>query len=178
MANCLKTALVANILSGCALPINGVAELYLISRDDITSYTISPDGGSLAAITIAGTGAKVAKVDGFGNSVKVSEAIKTTDYVTGLAQTVTIPSDGYVNYGALQSLLSGNFVAFTRSENLQYRVYGLFNGLEATGYESNSDTNGNRSTVTLSTPENAGIEIPILVVSTVWATLKARLFTK
>lgn len=177
MANCLKTALVGNILTSCSIPVNGVAELYLISRDDIASYTISADGGSLLSITIAGTGPKVADVEGFGNAIKVSDTIKTTDYATGLAQTVTIPVEGYNNNRSLQALLSGNFVAFTKSEALQYRVYGLFNGLEATGYESNSDTNGNRNTVTLSTPENAGIEIPLLVFSSVWTTLTARLFT-
>lgn len=177
MANCLKTALVANILSGCALPVNGVAELYLISRDDITSYTISPDGGSLTAIVIAGEGAKVAKVDGFGNSVKVSEAIKTTDYVTGVTQSVSFPIQGNSYYQQRQALLNGRFVAFTKNEGLKYNVYGLNHGLEATGFEASTDTKGNAPTVTLSTPENSGVEMPVAVDPAVWATLTARLFT-
>ena len=177
MANCLKTALVANILSGCTLPVNGVAELYLISRDNIAAYTTVAEGSLLKDITIPGTDPKVSRVDGFGNSIKATETIKTTDYVTGVTQSVTFPIQGNSLFQQQQALLNGHFVAFTRNEGLKYNVYGLLNGLEVSSFEASTDTNGNASTVTLSTPENSGVEMPISVDPAVWATLTARLFT-
>ena len=176
MANCLKTKLMYNLTTSCSLPINGVSEMYLIEYGAFTSTT-DPQGLKLQSITIPGEAKVVARVEGFGNSIKATETIKTGDYATGVTQSVTFPIRGNTHHQQQQAVLNGRFVAFTKNEGLSYKVYGLMNGLEATGFEASTDTNGNSPTVTLSTPENAGVEMPMAVDPSVWDTLTARLFT-
>lgn len=176
MANCLKTRMLYNLTQGCSLPINGISEMYLIEYGAFTGTTDAM-GLVLQSIDIPGTAKVVARVEGFGNSIKATETIKTGDYATGVAQSVTFPIQGNTHHQQQQAILNGRFVAFTRNEALQYKVYGLMNGLEASSFEASTDTNGNSPTVTLSTPENAGMEMPMSVAPSVWTALTARLFT-
>ena len=176
MANCLRTAVLQNILVNCVLPINGISEMYIISHGAFTA-TLDDTGTRLASITIPGAAKVVARVEGFGNALKANETIKTGDYSTGVMQSVIVPVQGNRNLAQLHGLLNGRFVVFTRNEDLQYRVYGYLQGLEASGVESSTDTNGNMVTVTLSTPENAGVEMPMGADVSVWNTLTGRLFT-
>ena len=176
MANCLKTAVLNNILVNCELPINGISEMYIISQGAFTAVLDTMDT-RLKSITIPGEAKVVVRVEGFGNALKASETIKAGDYSTGVTQSVTVPLQGVINLPQLHGLLNGRFVVFTRNENLQCRVYGYLQGLEASGVESSTDTNGNMATVTLSTPENAGMEMPMTMEAAVWGTLTGRLLT-
>ena len=176
MANCLKTILKNSISVDCGLPINGISEMYILSHGAFTAV-LDATGTSLASITIRGGDKVVALVEGFGNALKANETIKAGDYSTGVTQSVIVPVQGNRHLAQLHGLLNGRFVVFTRNEGLQYRVYGYLQGLEASGMESSTDTNGNMATVTLSTPENAGIEMPMTMRAAVWDTLTGRLFT-
>lgn len=176
MANCLKTIIRNNILVDCALPTNGISEMYIIPYGAFTAE-LDLSGTSLSTITIPGEDKVVVRVEGFGNALKANETIKAGDYSTGVTQSVTVPVQGNRHLHQLHGLLNGRFVVFTRSEALQYRVYGYWQGLEASGVESSTDTNGNMATVTLSTPENAGMEMPMTMRAAVWDTLTGRLLT-
>ena len=165
-----------NILVNCVLPINGISEMYILPYGAFTAV-LSSTGTSLVSITIPGEDKVVALVEGFGNALKANETIKAGDYSTGVTQSVTVPVQGNRNLSQIHGLLNGRFVVFTKNESLQYRVYGYWQGLEASGMESSTDTNGNTATVTLSTPENAGMEMPMSANASVWGTLTGRLFT-
>ena len=174
MANCLKTAILNNLITNCLLPVNGISQMYIISHGAFTAV-LDSTGTRLASITIPGNGKVVALVDGHGNALKANETIKAGDYSNGVTQSVTVPVQGNRNLSQLHGLLNGRFVVFTKNEELQYRVYGYWQGLEASGFEASTDTNGNTATVTLSTPENAGMEMPMGTDVGVWDTLTGRL---
>ena len=177
MANCLKTAILNNILVNCILPINGISQMYILPHGAFTAV-LDATGTKLSSIIIPGTDKVVALIEGHGNALKANETIKAGDYSTGVTQSVTVPVQGNINLSQIHGLLNGRFVVFTKNESLQYRVYGYWQGLEASGMESSTDTNGNTATVTLSTPENAGMEMPMGMEAGVWDTLTSRLLTQ
>ena len=124
------------------------------------------------------SGGKAIPVDCYKNGAKITDALRSLDGAAGMEQTVTITvydksSDGMV---ILESLLSGNFVAFAKlKDGGNIKVAGLYAGLEAASMDG--DTAGGFVTVTLKTPDNSRGDRNMVALPAVWTYLEANKLT-
>lgn len=172
---CIKTLNKA-ITYGCQPGSVGIAEMYLINFDDVTSATVDGNN-SITAITLK-SGAKTVPVECYKNSAKLTEALKLSDVSAGLDQSVmfTLYSKNLTDANAiLGALLSGRFMAAIRLNDINASpvMAGLKCGLEISQADTDSSANGGFTTITIKTPDDARGENRTTIASAAWTTITA-----
>lgn len=176
---CIKTLNKA-ITYACQPGSVGIAEMYLINFDDVTSATV--DGtNSMTAITLK-TGAKTIPVECYKNGAKLTEALKLSDVSAGLDQSVmfTVYEKGVsLSSDIMAALLSGRFMAAIKLNDINASpvMAGLKCGLEISQADTDSSANGGFTTVTIKTPDDARGENRVSLSTPAWTTITAAKLT-
>lgn len=172
---CIKTLNKA-ITYACQPGSVGIAEMYLINFDDVTSATVDANN-IITAITLK-PGAKTVPVECYKNGAKLTEALKLSDVSAGLDQSVmfTLYDKAAVNYNAIMAaLLSGRFMAAIKLNdiNASSTMAGFKCGLEISQADTDSSAAGGFTTITIKTPDDARGENKIAINTEAWGTIAA-----
>ena len=166
------------ITFGCAGGSVGLAGLYLVNKADLASFAVGSDVtvNSIALVS----GGKAVPVDCYKNGAKITDALRSLDGASGMEQTVTITiyDKSAEGMAILESLLSGNFVAFAKlKDGGNIKVAGLYAGLEAASMDGDTSAAGGFVTVTLKTPDNSRGDRNMVALPAVWTYLEANKLT-
>lgn len=172
---CIKTLNKA-ITYACQPGSVGIAEMYLINFDDVTSTTVDGNN-SITAVTLK-SGAKTVPVECYKNGAKFTEALKTSDVSAGLDQSVmfTLYSKNLTDANSIMAaLLSGRFMAAIKFNDINASpiMAGLKCGLEISQADTDSSAAGGFTTITIKTPDDARGENRITLTAAAWATITA-----
>ena len=172
---CIKTLNKA-ITYDCQPGSVGIAEMYLINFDDVTSATVDANN-SITAITLK-SGAKTVPVECYKNGAKFTEALKSSDVSAGLDQSVMFTlynKDGIVVNTIMSALLSGRFMAAIKLNDINASpiMAGLKCGLEISQADTDSNAAGGFTTITIKTPDDARGENRTTIASAAWTTITA-----
>lgn len=172
---CIKTLNKA-ITYACQPGSVGIAEMYLINFDDVTSATVDANN-TITAITLK-SGAKTVPVECYKNGAKLTEALKLSDVSAGLDQSVmfTLYDKTSTNANAIvAALLSGRFMAAIKLNDINAApvMAGLKCGLEISQADMDSSASGGFTTITIKTPDDARGENKIAINTAAWNTIAA-----
>lgn len=172
---CIKTLNKA-ITYACQNGSVGIAEMYLINFDDVTSATVDGNN-SITAIALK-SGAKTVPVECYKNGAKLTEALKLSDVSAGLDQSVmfTLYSKNLTDANRIMAaLLSGRFMAAIKLNDINASpiMAGLKCGLEISQADTDSSAAGGFTTITIKTPDDARGENRITLTSAAWTTITA-----
>lgn len=172
---CIKTLNKA-ITYACQPGSVGIAEMYLINFDDVTSATVD-NNNIITAITLK-SGAKTVPVECYKNGAKLTEALKLSDVSAGLDQSVmfTLYDRALISANHIMAaLLSGRFMAAIKLNDINSRpvMAGLKCGLEISQADTDSSANGGFTTITIKTPDDARGENRITLTVAAWTTITA-----
>lgn len=172
---CIKTLNKA-ITYDCQPGSVGIAEMYLINFDDVTSATVDANN-SITAITLK-SGAKTVPVECYKNGAKLTEALKLSDVSAGLDQSVmfTLYDKTSTNANAIvAALLSGRFMAAIKLNDINAApvMAGLKCGLEISQADTDSSAAGGFTTVTIKTPDDARGENRVSINTAAWNVITA-----
>lgn len=172
---CIKTLNKA-ITYDCQPGSVGIAEMYLINFDDVTSAAVDSNN-SITAITLK-SDAKTVPVECYKNGAKLTEALKLSDVSAGLDQSVmfTLYNKNLTDANAiLSALLSGRFMAAIKLNDINASpvMAGLKCGLEISQADTDSSANGGFTTVTIKTPDDARGENRVTLTTATWGVITA-----
>lgn len=172
---CIKTLNKA-ITYACQPGSVGIAEMYLINFDDVTSATVDGNN-SITAVTLK-SGAKTVPVECYKNGAKYTEALKLSDVSAGLDQSVmfTLYSKNLTDANSIMAaLLSGRFMAAIKLNDINASpiMAGLKCGLEISQADTDSSAAGGFTTITIKTPDDARGENRATITVAAWTTITA-----
>jgi hypothetical protein len=171
---CIKTLNKA-ITYACQPGSVGIAEMYLINFDDVTTATMDGNN-SITAVTLK-SGAKTVPVECYKNGAKYTEALKLSDVSAGLDQSVmfTLYNKNLTGASIMSALLSGRFMAAIKLNDINSMpiMAGYKCGLEISQADTDSNTAGGFTTITIKTPDDARGEDRITMTSAAWTTITA-----
>ena len=172
---CIKTLNKA-ITYACQPGSVGIAEMYLINFDDVTSTTVDVSN-QITALSLK-SGAKTIPVEAYKNGAKLTEALKLSDVSAGLDQSImfTLYDKTTANANLIMSaLLSGRFMAAVKLNDINAAplLVGYKCGLEISQADTDSNAAGGFTTITIKTPDDARGEDRITSASAAWTTITA-----
>lgn len=172
---CIKTLNKA-ITYDCQPGSVGIAEMYLINFDDVTSATVDVNN-YITAVTLK-SGAKTVPVVCYKNGAKFTEALKLSDVSAGLDQSITFTLYDKATARAnviISALLSGRFMAAVKLNDINAAplLVGYKCGLEISQADTDSNAAGGFTTITIKTPDDARGENRITMDLAAWTTITA-----
>lgn len=172
---CIKTLNKA-ITYDCRPGSVGIAEMYLINFDDVTSVTVG-GANDVTGITLK-SGAKTIPVVCYKNGAKFTEALKLSDVSAGLDQSVmfTLYSKNVTAANSIMAaLLYGRFMAAIKLDDISASplMAGLKCGLEISQADTDSSANGGFTTITIKTPDDARGENRVTLSQATWNVITA-----
>lgn len=172
---CIKTLNKA-ITYACQPGSVGIAEMYLINFDDVTTSTVDASN-QITALSLK-SGAKTIPVEAYKNGAKLTEALKLSDVSAGLDQSImfTLYDKTTANANLIMSaLLSGRFMAAVKLNDINAAplLVGYKCGLEISQADTDSSAAGGFTTITIKTPDDARGENRISIASAAWTTITA-----
>lgn len=172
---CIKTLNKA-ITYACQPGSVGIAEMYLINFDDVTSATVGASN-DITAITLK-SGAKTVPVECYKNGAKLTEALKLSDVSAGLDQSImfTLYDKTTANANLIMSaLLSGRFMAAVKLNDINAAplLVGYKCGLEISQADTDSSAAGGFTTITIKTPDDARGENRVTISAAAWTAITA-----
>lgn len=172
---CIKTLNKA-ITYACQPGSVGIAEMYLINFDDVTSATVDASN-QITALSLK-SGAKTIPVEAYKNGAKLTEALKLSDVSAGLDQSImfTLYDKTTANANLIMSaLLSGRFMAAVKLNDINAAplLVGYKCGLEISQADTDSSANGGFTTITIKTPDDARGENRVTLTVAAWTTIAA-----
>lgn len=172
---CIKTLNKA-ITYDCQAGSVGIAEMYLINFDDVTTSTVDASN-QITALSLK-SGAKTIPVEAYKNGAKLTEALKLSDVSAGLDQSImfTLYDKTTANANLIMAaLLSGRFMAAVKLNDINAAplLVGYKCGLEISQADTDSSAAGGFTTVTIKTPDDARGENRITIASAAWTTITA-----
>lgn len=172
---CIKTLNKA-ITYACQPGSVGIAEMYLINFDDVTSTTVDVSN-QITALSLK-SGAKTIPVEAYKNGAKLTEALKLSDVSAGLDQSImfTLYDKTTANANLIMAaLLSGRFMAAVKLNDINAAplLVGYKCGLEISQADTDSSAAGGFTTITIKTPDDARGENRITIASAAWTTITA-----
>lgn len=170
---CIKTLNKA-ITYDCQPGSVGIAEMYLINFDDVTSATVDSNN-SISAITLK-AGAKTVPVECYKNGAKLTEALKLSDVSAGLDQSVMFTlydKSLSLSSNIMASLLNGRFMAAVKLNDINAAAVmaGFKCGLEISQADTDSSAAGGFTTITIKTPDDARGENRMTLQAAAWTTI-------
>lgn len=172
---CIKTLNKA-ITYDCQPGSVGIAEMYLINFDDVTSATVDASN-QITALSLK-SGAKTIPVEAYKNGAKLTEALKLSDVSAGLDQSIMFTLYDKTTANAnliIAALLSGRFMAAVKLNDINAAplLVGYKCGLEISQADTDSSAAGGFTTITIKTPDDARGENRITIASAAWTTIAA-----
>lgn len=172
---CIKTLNKA-ITYACQPGSVGIAEMYLINFDDVTTATVDASN-QITALSLK-SGAKTIPVEAYKNGAKLTEALKLSDVSAGLDQSImfTLYDKTTANANLIMAaLLSGRFMAAVKLNDINAAplLVGYKCGLEISQADTDSSAAGGFTTITIKTPDDASGENRITMASAAWTTITA-----
>ena len=172
---CIKTLNKA-ITYACQPGSVGIAEMYLINFDDVTTATVDASN-QITALSLK-SGAKTIPVEAYKNGAKLTEALKLSDVSAGLDQSImfTLYDKTTANANLIMAaLLSGRFMAAVKLNDINAAplLVGYKCGLEISQADTDSSAAGGFTTITIKTPDDARGENRITIASAAWTTITA-----
>lgn len=172
---CIKTLNKA-ITYACQSGSVGIAEMYLINFDDVTTSTVDASN-QITALTLK-KGAKTIPVEAYKNGAKLTEALKLSDVSAGLDQSIMFTLYDKTTANAnliIAALLSGRFMAAVKLNDLNAAplLVGYKCGLEISQADTDSSAAGGFTTVTIKTPDDARGENRITLDTKAWGVITA-----
>ena len=172
---CIKTLNKA-ITYACQPGSVGIAEMYLINFDDVTSATVDANN-QITALSLK-SGAKTIPVEAYKNGAKLTEALKLSDVSAGLDQSImfTLYDKTTANANLIMAaLLSGRFMAAVKLNDINAAplLVGYKCGLEISQADTDSSAAGGFTTITIKTPDDARGENRITMASAAWTAITA-----
>lgn len=172
---CIKTLNKA-ITYDCQPGSVGIAEMYLINFDDVTTSTVDASN-QITALSLR-SGAKTIPVVAYKNGAKLTEALKLSDVSAGLDQSITFTLYDKTTANAnliMAALLSGRFMAAVKLNDINAAplLVGYICGLEISQADTDSSAAGGFTTITIKTPDDARGENRITIASAAWTTITA-----
>lgn len=172
---CIKTLNKA-ITYACQPGSVGIAEMYLINFDDVTSATVDASN-QITALSLK-SGAKTIPVEAYKNGAKLTEALKLSDVSAGLDQSImfTLYDKTTANANLIMAaLLSGRFMAAVKLNDINAAplLVGYKCGLEISQADTDSSAAGGFTTITIKTPDDARGENRITIGSVTWTAITA-----
>ena len=172
---CIKTLNKA-ITYDCQPGSVGIAEMYLINFDDVTTSTVDASN-QITALSLK-SGAKTIPVEAYKNGAKLTEALKLSDVSAGLDQSImfTLYDKTTANANLIMAaLLSGRFMAAVKLNDINAAplLVGYKCGLEISQADTDSSAAGGFTTVTIKTPDDARGENRITMAPAAWTTITA-----
>ena len=172
---CIKTLNKA-ITYACQPGSVGIAEMYLINFDDVTTATVDASN-QITALSLK-SGAKTIPVEAYKNGAKLTEALKLSDVSAGLDQSImfTLYDKTTANANLIMAaLLSGRFMAAVKLNDINAAplLVGYKCGLEISQADTDSSAAGGFTTITIKTPDDARGENRITMASAAWTTITA-----
>lgn len=172
---CIKTLNKA-ITYDCQPGSVGIAEMYLINFDDVTSATVDASN-QITALSLK-SGAKTIPVEAYKNGAKLTEALKLSDVSAGLDQSIMFTLYDKTTANAnliIAALLSGRFMAAVKLNDINAAplLVGYKCGLEISQADTDSSAAGGFTTITIKTPDDARGENRITMASAAWTTITA-----
>lgn len=172
---CIKTLNKA-ITYACQPGSVGIAEMYLINFDDVTTATVDASN-QITALSLK-SGAKTIPVEAYKNGAKLTEALKLSDVSAGLDQSImfTLYDKTTANANLIMAaLLSGRFMAAVKLNDINAAplLVGYKCGLEISQADTDSSAAGGFTTITIKTPDDARGENRITMTSKAWTTITA-----
>ena len=172
---CIKTLNKA-ITYDCQPGSVGIAEMYLINFDDVTTSTVDASN-QITALSLK-SGAKTIPVEAYKNGAKLTEALKLSDVSAGLDQSImfTLYDKTTANANLIMAaLLSGRFMAAVKLNDINAAplLVGYKCGLEISQADTDSSAAGGFTTITIKTPDDARGENRITMTSAAWTTITA-----
>ena len=176
---CIKTLNKA-ITYACQPGSVGIAEMYLINFDDVTTATVDASN-QITALSLK-SGAKTIPVEAYKNGAKLTEALKLSDVSAGLDQSImfTLYDKTTTNANLIMAaLLSGRFMAAVKLNDINAAplLVGYKCGLEISQADTDSSAAGGFTTITIKTPDDARGENRITMASAAWTTITAAKLT-
>ena len=168
--------LTGNILVTCAIPVNGVKDIYLMYAEDV-SLTFDPYG-SISAVSFA-VGAKSYRVEGYKQNIQVTSAVRTMDASNKLDMTIMFKIPTSVNgitenFPFLKSLLAGTFYVLVSTGPSGFYLVGDISPLECSGMDYDSNANGGFATATLTAPDGSAGNYMRYVAQSVVSTITSK----
>lgn len=172
---CIKTLNKA-ITYDCQAGSVGIAEIYLINFDDVTTSTVDASN-QITALSLK-SGAKTIPVEAYKNGAKLTEALKLSDVSAGLDQSIMFTLYDKTTANAnliIAALLSGRFMAAVKLNDINAvpLLVGYKCGLEISQADTDSNAAGGFTTVTIKTPDDARGENRISIAPAAWTTITA-----
>ena len=176
---CIKTLNKA-ITYACQPGSVGIAEMYLINFDDVTTATVDASN-QITALSLK-SGAKTIPVEAYKNGAKLTEALKLSDVSAGLDQSImfTLYDKTTANANLIMAaLLLGRFMAAVKLNDINAAplLVGYKCGLEISQADTDSSAAGGFTTITIKTPDDARGENRITMASAAWTTITAAKLT-
>lgn len=172
---CIKTLNKA-ITYDCQPGSVGIAEMYLINFDDVTTSTVDASN-QITALSLK-SGAKTIPVEAYKNGAKLTEALKLSDVSAGLDQSIMFTLYDKTTANAnliIAALLSGRFMAAVKLNDINAAplLVGYKCGLEISQADTDSSAAGGFTTVTIKTPDDARGENRTTIAPAAWTTITA-----
>ncbi len=172
---CIKTLNKA-ITYDCQPGSVGIAEMYLINFDDVTTSTVDANN-QITALSLK-SGAKTIPVEAYKNGAKLTEALKLSDVSAGLDQSImfTLYDKTTANANLIMAaLLSGRFMAAVKLNDINAAplLVGYKCGLEISQADTDSSAAGGFTTITIKTPDDARGENRMTMALAAWTALAA-----
>lgn len=172
---CIKTLNKA-ITYDCQPGSVGIAEMYLINFDDVTTSTVDASN-QVTALSLK-SGAKTIPVEAYKNGAKLTEALKLSDVSAGLDQSIMFTLYDKTTANAnliIAALLSGRFMAAVKLNDINAAplLVGYKCGLEISQADTDSSAAGGFTTITIKTPDDARGENRITIASAAWTAITA-----
>jgi hypothetical protein len=172
---CIKTLNKA-ITYACRPGSVGIAEMYLINFDDVTTSTVDASN-QITALSLK-SGAKTIPVEAYKNGAKLTEALKLSDVSAGLDQSIMFTLYDKTTANAnliIAALLSGRFMAAVKLNDINAAplLVGYKCGLEISQADTDSNAAGGFTTITIKTPDDARGENRISIAGAAWTAIAA-----
>ena len=169
---CIKTLNKA-ITYACQPGSVGIAEMYLINFDDVTSATV--DASNQITTLSLKLGAKTIPVEAYKNGAKLTEALKLSDVSAGLDQSIMFTVYGKDSNARITvaAILSGRFMAAVKLNDINATptMVGYRCGLEVSQADTDSSAAGGFTTITIKTPDDARGENRTILAGSAWMTI-------
>ena len=158
MANICLNKLGSNITKSCVLPVHGIKDIYLMHVEDVMPV-LSAYGSVWSGISFS-DGAKSYRVEGYKQNIQVTTSVRSLDASNKLDISVSfkIPhSASGSTIGTLfkRVILTGAFYVLVVCNDSSMFIVGSQSPLACSGFDWDSNANGQLQTVTLTAPDGS-----------------------
>lgn len=147
----------SNIVVDCEIPTVGITELYLMHVEDVT---FSETQGSWVTVAFA-EGTKSYRIEGYKQNIQVTmtnrslEASNKLDISVSFKTPHSFGSGTSMGTAFLRAILTGRFYVLVVGANGRQFIAGSQSPLECTGFDWDSNANGQYRTITLTAPDGS-----------------------